>query len=232
VILKQLSQRSLVPLWGFLRTLFGEGGVSFTSKATFIGPLAELFSNEWQTDLNKVINLLGEQKHEKLTGIDCHRPLYVVENILRKAFHKTLFGFFEQVEQDPFSDEFYAYFRVGHGPPPFSRLLPVKLQRSVPNRMPYLLDLESRKALALKPLFFWKQVEGQYSHDHGSCFLFDLPAKDGSEFSFKAVGIPHAEKITPGTGFGALATELKNLLSEDGQLEAIQLTEIKVEEDG
>ena len=231
VILKQLSKRSLGPLWGFLRTLFGEGGVSFASKATFMGPLAELFSNEWQAGLNEVVTMLGEQKHEKLTGIDCHRPLYVVENILRKAFQKTLFGFFEQVEQDQFSDEFCGYFRIGHGPLPFIHSLRVKLQKSVPNRMPYLLDLESRRALALKPLLFWKQVEGQYSHNHGSCFLFDLAAKDGSEFSFKAVGIPHAEKITPGARLGALARELNSLLSDDGQLEAIQLTEIKVEED-
>lgn len=231
-LLKQLSQRSLGPLWGFLRTLLGRSAINFGPKAEFIAPLAELFSSELETLLNDAVTMMGEEKHEKSLGFDCHRPLYVAANILRRTFQKTLFGFFEQIEQDAFSEEFCGHFRVAHGHPPFIRTLPVRLERSVPNRMPYLLNLESRKAISLKPLLFWKQIDGHHSYDHGHCFLFDLPERDGSTFSFKAVGIRHAERISiTDDRVGALARELSNLRHDDGQQDAIQLTHIDMMEE-
>lgn len=230
-LLKQFSQRSLGPLWGMLRTLFQGSNINFGLKAEFTGALAELFSSDLAESLNDAVTKMGEAKHEKVSGFDCHRPLYVAANILRRAFQKTRFGFFEQLEQDPFNDEFSGFFRVAHGHPPFIRRLPVKLKQSAPNRVPFLLNVESRKAISLMPLFFWSQIEGHHVHEHGYCFAYDLPEREGTTFSYKALGIPHAEKVSDTHRLARLAVEISNLRVDDGQIKAIELSQIEVRED-
>ena len=230
-LLKQFSQRSLGPLWGLLRTLFHGSHINFGPKAEFTGALAEMFSSELEKSLNDAVTKMGEEKHEKTSGFDCHRPLYVVANILRRTFQKIHFGFFEQLEQDPFGDEFIGFFRIAHGHPPFIRRLPVRLKQSAPNRVPFLLNIGSRKAIPLMPLFFWSQIEGRHAHEHGYCFAFDSPERDGTTFSYKALGIPHAEKVSGSHRFHRLATELTNLRVDDGQINAIELSHIELREE-
>lgn len=230
-LLKSLPQRSLGPLWNMLRTMFGSKGISFTGNATFSAPLAELFSDELVGGLNDAVNMMGEQKHEKRGDFDCHRPLYVAANILRKTFKNNYFGFFEQMEQDPFSDEYKGFFRVAHGNPPFIRALPVKLARPVPNRMPYLLDAKFCRAIPLKPLFLWMQIPGQHSLAHGYCFLYDLPSRDDSTVTYKAVGQPYAHNLKPTDPLGPMVGEIKSLRQEDGPMDSIQLTQIELKEE-
>jgi hypothetical protein len=97
--------------------------------------------------------------------------------------------------------------------------------------VPYLLNVESRKAIPLMPLFFWSQIEGHHAHEHGHCFAFDLPERDGITFSYKALGIPHAEKVSSSHRLSRLAAELTNLRMEDGQLNAIELSHIELMEE-
>jgi len=229
-IFKLLSQRSLGPLWGMLRTLFQKSDINFGLNAEFTGGLSELFSGEWEASLNEAVTKMGEEKHEKATGFDYHRPLYILTNILRKAFKNIQFGFFEQLEQDQFSEEFHGFFRIAHGHPPFIHRLPVRLRQSAPNRVPYLLHLESCKAIPLRPLFHWHQIEGHHSQEHGHCFVYDRPERDGSSFSYKAVGIPYAEKISLEHRLAPLTTEIKKLREDDGLISAVEITNIALRE--
>jgi hypothetical protein len=225
-IFSTLTQRSLGPLWVLLKSLFGPEGISFTQKATFSKPISQLFQGDVFKQLERSTTELAEHKHEKRDAVDTNTPLYIAANILRQVCSTNKFGFFEQMEQDPYSSIFKGYFQIVHGPSSFCEFLCVEAETPVPPRTPYLLSRDDSTAIPLRPLFYWQQVSGG-NDNHGSCFVYDFYSKRDTEVTFKEVGRRNSETIGLEHQHAPLLTMVQNLFEKDGIWNPVKVSVIE-----
>ncbi len=228
---KGFTQRSAGPLWKLLKDCLNE-----TSKtATISLPYQELVSEEFFKDIDKAVDFVAQQKHEKVSDdqVDLLRIVRILANISQKVFDNNLLGVFEQVKRQRFanSKQYQGLFRLTHGCPPFLKTYEFKSVVDFPEESPYLLNITQKTLLPLSPLLFWDQCSKHPTTDFGHCYLFDIQEKTQEKtlgaFSYKAVGYPCSSTISLNTKYQAMAELLIDYKNQDPTINFDLIEEIK-----
>lgn len=120
---------------------------------------------------------------------------------------------------------------MAKGQPPFINFKDIRMDGLVPEIMPYLLLQDSNTAVPLSPMIFWWQDPKAPIFDHGCCYMFDSPTKDGSGFSFKTVGRNDQLTVLPDHDeLGSLVKLVKAEREQDGPIETVPVTIVLPEE--
>ena len=114
-LFKSYRQRSIGPLWGFLkeglRLMGGEGTISSPYRKLLEPQLFEL--------IEKFVGCINDFKHDKLDAAEVHslRPVQILANVSNEVFTQNIFGYFENVRKQRFGSEYEGIFRCAHGNP-------------------------------------------------------------------------------------------------------------------
>ena len=207
---KGFTQRSAGPLWGLLKTCLEQ----LAKASVWSKPYRELLEPEYGFD--EFVNDLALLKHKKksITEVVHLTKVRLLANVTNRVFGDHLrFGYFQNVKQDRFSHAHSGRFVIAHGGGTFIRALNYSGQHSFADLQAFAVSSDG-KAIPLQPLLFWEQCP-KHPSDRPHCFLFDSSNRDNTEFEFKAAGLSCTLKIDAKGFYGALATELQWLRTED-----------------
>jgi hypothetical protein len=222
-LFKCFTQRSAGPLWRLLQ----ESLAVLPPDAPFSSGFKELLKPDFLKVIQGAVNFVAAEKHDKITvpDFDILRPIKVLANICQKVFEGSVFGSFEQVKKIAFSKQFQATFREAHGSPPFLHTWEYKGAECFSEQELFLIHVESRKALRLGPLFFWKHCLRHPEFETGHCYIYDIANKGDGAFSFKSVSFPCSCEITcqSADDYKVIAEQLREMRMQDLLCELVQL---------
>lgn len=180
-----LRQNSAGPIWMRVKQLLRSP--KFLKSPRLSLNWAALVTSPVFDEIETVVTQIAQVKHEKakLDDIEWHDALHAIGNIAAAFSSEVSFGFFENVEINPMSNEVSADFRVAHGRPPFHRRIPVMLPSSVPMRQPYLFHLSAKMALPLLPFYLFENLHHPMSYDHGILHTLDTVDSRGRRLTYK-----------------------------------------------
>ncbi len=224
-IFKGYTQRSAGPLWGLLRTCLDK----LPKAADVAAPFRELISPAFYKLIDDAVTFIGQEKHEKASGseLDLLKPVQVLANISQRVFSTYIFGTFENVKRQPFSNAYQGEFREAHGTPHVIKRWAYKGSECFAEQEPYLVNIEKGIGLGLVPLLFWKHCDKHQDLERGHCYIYDKAERQAGKYSYKAVGCPCACDISRENEFSALSEALTNFRKCDPQLQIIHVGELK-----
>lgn len=208
-IFKDFSQRSAGPLWGLIKNSLSK----IDGKGYFSRTLMKLLEEPIFSEMNKLVTMIGEVKHEKSErSPDYLRAIKLLGNVFRDYYGKFKFGYFEEVQKKRFSNLYCGKFRVATGAhTPFIDVLNYEGPHSFSEDQCILLCPESGRVLFIEPLMFWLRGD-QSSISEIDLYSYDIEEKTG--FSFKRVG-SKGKMLLSEENFGPLIENLKEIRSAD-----------------
>jgi hypothetical protein len=221
-LFKGFDQRSAGPLWKLLRESLEQLG----DKSDISAPYRKLLAPELRRTIDKAVNFVAQEKHDKAEGVppEMTEAIQALANVSQQVFSRSVFGFFEGVKRERFSNErsYKGRFRHAHGQPPFITVSAYSGEEDFPELEAFLVDTEKSTALPLQPLFFWDNCAQHADANPGHCYLYDNEPVKG-KFSFKAAGHTCTREVS-GTTYSFLADLLLKYQECDQKRELVTVS--------
>jgi hypothetical protein len=185
-IIGDLRQNSAGPIWGRLKQIYSEPRLLKTARLT--QKWLPLFEPTALALVDQAVGQIAALKHEKadVDDVEWHDTLCLIGNTAAGFFSEAYFGFFEHVEQKPFSEEIVGAFRVARGKPPFPGRISVALPRSVVQRQPFLFHRLLRLAIPFAPFYVFKPHDHPNDYDHGLLWTWDTFDARARKITYKS----------------------------------------------
>ncbi len=222
-IFKDFAHRSASYLWHMLKTVHQQMG----ARAKISAPYKKLFEASNLKTVERAIEMWTQARHD-LTSTEKDGALAAVRlmaNVSHSVFAKAKFGFFQNIQKEPFSQRYTGRFRVAHGKPPYSTFLPYSGKSSFSEAEAFLLVEEADLALPLTPFIFWYPCNSHQDQDGGHCFFFDKIKEEtgGAIATYKAAGFMcHVSINASDVILSELVHQLVKFRTEDPRLELVQ----------
>ena len=195
-LFKEFPHRSATYLWRMLESVQQQMG----SKALISKPFQRLCDSNNRHVFDQITRQWADTRHE-ITLPEKGALLVAVRllaNVCNAVFSDHLFGFFQNVQKERFSQRYTGRFRVAHGKPPYSAFVPYSGLQSFSEAEPIVVNMQTGDGLSLMPLMFWYPCQLHGDLENGHCFLFDKIKGDGTNalLRYKAANYPCSMEIT------------------------------------
>lgn len=204
-IIGDLRQNSAGPIWGRIKQIYNEPRHLKTARLT--QKWLSLFEPTALSLMDQAVGQIAALKHEKadVDDVEWHDTLCLIGNTAAAFFVEAQFGFFEQVEQKPFSEEISGVFRLATGKPPFTKWASVTLPKTVPQRQPYLFSPSLRLAIPLAPFYIFNPQDHPNAFDHGLLWTWDSYDSRAAKLTYKnCYKMPQLEVAATDSALGPL----------------------------
>jgi hypothetical protein len=202
-IMVDLRQNSAGPMWGRIKQIYKEPRILKNPRLT--QRWTPLFEPNALAMVDQVVTQIGKLKHEKadVDDVEWHDTLCLIGNTAAIFFSEAHFGYFEHIEQQPFSDGISGSFRFAYGKPPFPKQISVSLPKLVPERQPFLFHPGLRLAMPLIPFYIFRAHVHPNAFDHGLLWTWDSYDSQTTKVTYKnAYRMPELVVVStdPATG--------------------------------
>lgn len=204
-ILTDLRQNSAGPMWARLKQIYSNPRLLKRPRLTQLW--TTLFSPDILSRMDSTISQIAALKHEKanVDDVEWHDALSQIGNTAAAFFTEAYFGYFEDVEQQPFSEDILGAFRIAEGKPPFTRRISVRLPKAVVPRQPFLFCRSLRVAIPLAPFYIFRPENHPNAFDHGLLWTWDSFGSRGDKISYKSCyRLPSLDISVGDSGLGSL----------------------------
>lgn len=204
-IIGDLRQNSAGPIWGRVKQIYSNPRLLKTPRLT--QKWMSLFEPTSLALVDQAVGQIAALKHEKadVDDVEWHDTLCLLGNTAAAFFSEAHFGFFEHVEQKPFSDEISGAFRFANGKPPFPKRISVILPKTVVQRQPFLFHPQLRLAIQLAPFYIFNPHDHPNAFDHGLLWTWDSFDSRAVKVTYKnCYRMPQLEIFGSDPALGAL----------------------------
>ncbi|PYP90926.1 MAG: hypothetical protein DMG65_09865 [Candidatus Angelobacter sp. Gp1-AA117] len=221
-IFSNFPHRSASYLWKMLEVAQYHLG----KRAELTAPYKKLLEGNNEKIFDHAIKLWAQARHELAVSEkdEILTAVKVLSNVSNEIFSKTPFGFFENIQKEPFSQQYSGRFRISHGKPPHTDYLRYSGIHSYSEAESFIIWPERGIALPLTPLIFWYPCATHRDPENGHCFLFDKLQGNGEKqhATYKAANYNCPLSISPGTnGLAPLLKQLQHFFAQDPCLQLI-----------
>lgn len=209
-------KRSAGPLKKLLTDL-----VDSKAQGNFLGVFRKKLTKDIRNELNRVIQQLDDEKHQKQAPGTCDaKPLLEkLGNICKEASTGWVFGYFEDVRQSGFQQKFQGTLRVASGTPPFHQAIAFSGPSSFSENQAIFANPANGDVLIMTPLMFWHRPSPIATWQN--CMVFDGIDRN-NRINFKRVGVTECLSIEGAGEYGDLELLVRELC--EGRSRAVRIS--------
>lgn len=184
-LFKAMPHRSAGPLWALLRSACEK-----TPSENRSNPIARLLDEPHRQVIDQAVTAIAKEKHDKAADVDFNRILRVICNVISEYMQHSIFGNFQEVSKNAFSDVYAGVFRSLNGSnEPFVELYNYKGSHSFSRNRIYIVDTSTSRAIDMTPLYLWGINSLQGDSYPNDLYMFDSSkgSADKTTYFYNAV---------------------------------------------
>jgi hypothetical protein len=176
--------------------------------------VGKLLEEPYFSMIDSAVREVAKEKHDKVATVDFTRVLRAVCNIVADGLSGLLFGFFEEVTQKAFSQDYEGVFRNLRGAGgPFVELYRYTGSYSFAKNQILLIDTAKSAAIDLNPLYIWGLNSLAGDNKPADLYMFD--GVKGKGYAYNAVQDRTEVGVEAGDLLGSLWELLNDLRNRD-----------------
>ncbi|MDX8449505.1 Hsp70 family protein [Mesorhizobium captivum] len=213
-LFKNLVHRSAGPLWALLRETLGK----YSSVERRGISASKLLDEPYFSLIDSAVREVAKEKHDKLATVDFTRILRAICNIVADGLSDVLFGYFEEVSQKAFSQDYEGVFRNLKGANgPFVELYRYVGKFSFARNQVLIVNTASKTALDVSPLYIWGLNSLSGDNKPADLYMFDGVKPNG--YVYNAVQDRAEVAVEMGDPLGSLWELLNDFRTRDSETE-------------